>query len=270
MKISSAEFLDLHHPTDTNRWRLPIIERTTGGGGSLFGGVGLAAGVVALEQATKKPIVWATGQYLGITQQPAALDLEVTLPAVGRNVTQGRVVGHLSDMTPDQEIITVLGACGQRASVASGLWLIRPEAPAPEDCPLLERHREGASIHDHVEVRIARGMFGFSGAGEPSGNGGNILWIRMPNVQHDRGALAIIADYMPSALGNALGRTAHCTSIDNTIRYASAKDSSWVLCENHMDYVGEGFGYGSVNMWSEQGELLATASQTVIVRADPV
>ena len=30
--------------------------------------MGLAAGVVALEQATETPIVWATGQYLGITQ----------------------------------------------------------------------------------------------------------------------------------------------------------------------------------------------------------
>ena len=270
MKISSAEFLDLHHPVDTNRWRLPIIEKTTGGGGSLFGGVGLAAGVVALEQATSKPIVWATGQYLGITQQPAALDLEVTLPAVGRNVTQGRVVGLLADAAEPKEIITVLGACGQRPPTANGLWLTKPEVAAPEDCPLLQRDQQGPSIHQHVDVRIARGMFGFSGDGEPSGNGGNVLWIRMPKVHHDRGALAIIADYMPSALGNALGRIAYCTSIDNTIRYAHVDDSEWVLCENHMDYVGDGFGYGSVNMWSESGQLLATASQTVIVRLDPI
>jgi acyl-CoA thioesterase-2 len=157
MRISSAVFLDLQHPVDTNRWRLPIIERTTGGGGSLFGGVGLAAGAVALEQATQKPIVWATGQYLGITQQPAALDLEVPLPAVGRNVTQGRVVGHLSDTTPDQEIMTVLGACGKRDSVASGLWLKCPEAPAPEDCPLLERYHEGASSHASLNPNKVRG-----------------------------------------------------------------------------------------------------------------
>jgi acyl-CoA thioesterase-2 len=266
MKISSAQFLDLDHPIDTNRWRLPIIEKTTGGRGSLFGGVGLAAGVVALEQATNKPIVWATGQYLGITQQPSSLDLEVSLPAVGRNVTQGRVVGHLTGADSAKEIITILGACGQRASNAKGLWLKKPEVAPPEDCPLLEREQDGISIHNHVDVRIARGMFGFSGTGDPSGDGGNVLWIRMPRVHHDRGALAIIADYMPSALGNALGQIAYCTSIDNTIRYAHVTDSEWVLCENHMDYVGEGFGYGSVNMWSQDGSLLATASQTVIFR----
>ncbi|MDB9918450.1 hypothetical protein OAD22_11870, partial [Pseudomonadales bacterium] len=76
-KISCAEFLEMRHPVDTLQWRLPVVERTTGGRGSLFGGVGLAAGVVALEQATGKPIIWATGQYLSITQQPAVVDLEV-------------------------------------------------------------------------------------------------------------------------------------------------------------------------------------------------
>ena len=266
MKISSAEFLDMSHPLDTHKWQLPIVERTTGGGGSLFGGVGLAAGVIALEQATEKPIVWATGQYLGITQSPCALDLELHLPAIGRNVTQGRVVGYLEASEPRKEIITVLGACGERPQEAQGLWLKPPEVAGPQDCDTMERHQEQPSLHNHLEIRIARGMFGFSGAGTPSGDGSNALWIRMPNVEHDRGALAIIADYMPSALGNALGHAAYCTSIDNTIRYANRAESDWILCENHMDFVGDGFGYGSVNMWTENGVLLATASQTVIVR----
>ena len=188
------------------------------------------------------------------------------MPAVGRNVTQGRAVGYLADSDPRREIINILGACGSRTPVASGLWLKKPNVPKPEGCPLLERHHEQASLHDHVETRIARGMFGFSDTGEPSGDGGNMLWIRMPGVEHDRGALAIIADYMPSALGNALGQKAFYTSIDNTIRYANDVPSERILCDNHMDFVGDGFGYGSVNMWSDTGSLLATARQTVIVR----
>lgn len=181
-------------------------------------------------------------------------------------MTQGRVVAYLEDSEPRREIINILGACGSRPPVALGLWLKKPNVPKPEDCPLLERHHEQASLHDHVETRIARGMFGFSGTGEPSGDGGNMLWIRMPGVEHDRGALAIIADYMPSALGNALGQKAFYTSIDNTIRYANDVPSERILCDNHMDLVGDGFGYGSVNMWSDTGSLLATARQTVIVR----
>lgn len=261
-KISSAEFLEMSHPVASMKWRLPVVPRTTGGRGSLFGGVGLAAGVVALEQASGKPVVWATGQYLALTQQPVTLDLEVTLPAIGRNVIQGRVVGHLGD----QEIITVLGAAGERPDQISGIWCSMPDAPAPEDCDPLDRPREEATIHDHVEVRLARGMFGFSGHGVPSGDNRTQLWIRMPELHNDPGTLAIIADYMPSALGNAFGQVLSCTSIDNTIRIANRTDTDWILCDNHMEFVGNGFGYGHVNMWSEDGILMATASQSMIVR----
>lgn len=261
-RITTAEFLEMSHPVDTMKWRLPVVPKTTGGGGSLFGGAGLAAGIVALEQATGMPIRWATGQYLALTQQPVTLDLEVILPARGRHVTQGRAVGHLEQ----REIITVLGAAGTRPDIATGLWETMPEVPPPMECPQLKRENRDDTIHAHVEVRIARGMFGFSGDGTPSGGSGNKLWARMPKVQHDAGALAIIADYMPSALGDAIGRLISCTSLDNTIRIANHESSEWVLCDNRIAWAGEGFAYGHVNMWSEDGVFLATASQSMIVR----
>jgi len=262
MKSSSTEFLSMVHPVDTLRWALPVTAAQTGGRGSLFGGVGLAAGIVALEQATGKPVIWATGQYLSITQQPVTIDLEVVLPAVGRSVTQGRVVGHVGD----REIITVLGAAGSRRSDAEGCWAKFPKAPPPDECPEIPRSHDGATLHDEVDLRLARGSFGFSGFGKPTEDGRSLLWARMPRVEHDAGALAIIADYMPSALGNALGTIAHCTSLDNTIRFGQLQRSEWILCDNRMEYVGNGFGHGTVYLWSESGVLLATASQSMIVR----
>ena len=259
---SSSEFLSLEHPSESLHWTLPVTARMTGGRGSLFGGVGLAAGVVALQQATGKPVVWATGQYLAITQQPVDLELRVTLPAVGRNVTQGRVVGQLGE----REIITVLGALGRRSVPAAGTWVERPDAPRPRDCPLIDRDHPGETIHRHVEVRLARGMFGFSGEGAASGDGRSLLWARMPELVTDAGTLAIIADYMPSVLGDALGRIAFCTSLDNTIRYGRLVDTDWVLIDSRMEFVGDGFGYGTGHIWAEDGTLLATASQSLIVR----
>jgi acyl-CoA thioesterase II len=250
------------HPVDTLRWRLPVTEHHTGGRGSLFGGVGLAAGIVALEQATGKPVVWATGQYLSITQQPVTIDLEVVLPAVGRNVTQARVVGHVGE----REIITVMGAAGARPSEAEGCWLECPAAPDPLDCPEVPERHEGITLHEHVEVRLARGSFGFSGFGTPSPDGRSLFWARLRDIDHDAGGLAIIADYMPSVLGNALGTIAYCTSLDNTIRFGELTPTEWVLCDNRMEYVGNGFGYGSAHLWSDRGTLLATASQSMIVR----
>jgi len=261
-RLSTAEFLSLAHPVDTYRWEFKVDQAMTGGRGSLFGGVGLAEGIVALEQASGMPVIWATGQYLSITQQPVTIDLEVQLPARGRHVTQGRVVGHVGE----REIITVIGAAGERPPVADGCWVERPAAPPPEDCPTIDRTHEGPSIHDHVELRLARGCFGFTMFGEPTRDGRSLLWARMPHIRHDSAALGIIADYMPSALGNALGRIAHCTSLDNTIRFANRCDTEWVLCDNRMEFVGAGFGHGTVHMWSQDGVLLATGSQSLIVR----
>src|SRR5580698_9042287 len=178
---SCAEFLALTHPVDTHRWELKVDESMTGGRGSLFGGVGLAAGIVALEQATAKPVIWATGQYLSITQQPVTIDLEVQLPAEGRHVTQGRVVGHVGE----REIITVIGAVGERPPVATGSWVECPIAPPPEACPSIDRAQEGPSIHNHVELRLARGCFGFNMFGEPTQDGRSLLWARMPHNRHD-------------------------------------------------------------------------------------
>jgi len=259
---TSAEFLSLTHPVGTHRWELKVDESMTGGRGSLFGGVGLAAGISALEQATGKPVVWATGQYLAVTQQPVTIDLEVHLPAQGRHVTQGRVVGHVGE----REIITVIGAVGERPPVANGCWVECPTALPPLDCPAVDRDHDGDSLHKHVEIRLARGCFGFTMFGERTDDGRSLLWARMPEVEHDSAVLGIIADYMPSVLGNALGRVAHCTSLDNTIRIANRHSSEWVLCDNRMEFVGNGFGHGTVHMWSEDGVLLATGSQSLIVR----
>jgi acyl-CoA thioesterase len=262
MKQSCAEFLSLAHPLDTMRWQLQMTPALSGGRGSLFGGVGLAAGIVALERATAKPVIWATGQYLSITQPDAVIDLEVVLPAVGRNVIQGRVVGHVGD----REIITVFGAAGARPSTAEGCWVDFADPPPPDRCPLVPQRHESASVHEHIELRLARGSFGFSGFGTPSNDGRSLLWARMPGVEHDAGALAIIADYMPSVVGNALGRIMHCTSLDNTIRFGRLLPTEWVLCDNRMEYIGNGFGHGTVHLWSETGTLLATASQSMIIR----
>ena len=76
-KVFTTDFLEVSHPVATMKWELPVEPKTTGGRGSLFGSAGLAAGIVALERTTGKPIVWATGQYLSITQQPVTLDIEV-------------------------------------------------------------------------------------------------------------------------------------------------------------------------------------------------
>lgn len=264
---SSRDYLDLQ-PGDGEAgksWRLPLAPRYTGGRGSLFGGVGLAAGIDAMVRATDKPVIWATGHYLSLTQTGEVIDLDVQLPAVGRTVTQGRVVGHVDD----REVITVIGALGAKPHPVGGTWVDHPrDVPPPEDCDLIERPTdESDTLGRYTEIRLARGMFGFSGQGIANAESGrSLLWVRMIGMDQDAGALAIIADYGPSVLGNALGRTMYCTSLDNTIRYGTLVDTDWVLCDNRMEYVGDGFGYTTIHLWSQDRTLLATASQSMVVR----
>ena len=264
--ISTREFLAIERTGD-DRWRMPVETHTTGGRrGSLFGGVGLAAAIIALEEATGKPPVWATGQYVSTLEPPAVLDLDVSLPAQGRSITQGRVRGHLDD----REIITVLGANGSRREELAGAWERKPDAAPPAGSEPVVREFGHVSIHQHVDVRMARGMFSFTGTGTPSGDGRTLLWARMPEIGHDRAAVALMADYMASAVGNAFGRITYATSLDNTIRFATALDRSdhdpdtdWVLCENRVEFVGSRFANATCLIWSDGGALLATASQSM-------
>jgi len=267
---SSTDFLQLERHGDTDRWRLPLTPALGGGGGSLFGGAGLAAGIQAIESATGRPAVWATGQYIAQTQPGEVMDLEVTIPSRGYTVSQGRMVGHVGE----REIITVLAAVGERPELSRGIWAAPADVPSPDECEPLERtfgdDANAESMHHHGDIRVARGMFGFMEVGgTPSGDERTTIWSRMPGVRNDPGALAIMADYGPSALGNALGQQTNCTSLDNTIRFADSAhdDGDWVQLDNQIEFVGNGFAHGTTLIWSREGRLLAVASQSVIVRS---
>ena len=267
--LTTREFLGITK-SGAETWELPIRPHILGGrSGSLFGGAGLAAGVVALEEASQRPAVWGTCQFVATVAPPVSVQLHVDLPAVGGSVTQGRVQGDVDE----RPILTMIGSAGARRQRLAGSWQQRPTLPPPSESELVVRDGTNESIHRHVEARVARGMFGFVGTGTPSGDSTNWLRVRLPEVRHDAAALAIMADYLASAVGNAFSRLVHCSSLDNTIRYATpiTPDTAegWVLCENRIEFVGNGFANGTSLMTNEAGELLATASQSMIVSLPP-
>lgn len=264
---STAEFLGMEQHED-GHWTVPIRDRAVGGGrGSLFGGVGLAIGVAAMEVETGQPPVWATAQYIATMYNPSEMQLVVERPAVGRTVTQCRVDGTFTADDGVNSVITVLGATGRRPEKLRGEWEPFPDAVPPSRSLDPERDFDYPSLHDHVDVAMARGMFGFSGVGEPTGDNRSLVWVRLRGVRVDAAALAIIADYSPSVIGNAAGRITNLSSLDNTIRFADAgpDGTEWVLCDNRVEFIGNGFAHSSCLMWSEAGQLLATASQSMTI-----
>jgi len=82
----------------------------------------------------------------------------------------------------------------------------------------------------------------------------------------DATALGILGDFVPMAIGQALGLAAGGNSLDNTIRIVKLVPTKWVLLDIQIDAVARGFGHGRVNMFAEDGTLMATASQSCKAR----
>jgi acyl-CoA thioesterase len=266
--MSATDLFDLHATHNSHRWYLPVRRDVTvgpPGGKFLFGGVGLAAAITAMERTTGRPAVWATAQYLSYAMPPSIVDLDVVVPKAGKHVTQARVIGHVGDA----EIFTVNAALGARPMSMEGQWAVPPEAPPPQACELMPRFNKGEpDLHDRVELRVAKGRYGEArGDGVFSEDGHAVLWARAAEgVPITSGLLAIIADFVPSATGHALGRQAGANSLDNTIRIRCVKPTDWMLCDIRIHGVRAGFVHGRMHIFADDGALMATASQSGILR----
>ncbi|HYF45306.1 MAG TPA: acyl-CoA thioesterase, partial [Acidimicrobiales bacterium] len=185
-----------------------------------------------------------------------------TIGAEGRTVTQARAVGR----TSEAEILTVNAALGSRPFEAAGDWAEMPDVPRPEECDIRTHRFEHESVASRMEQRLALGRPLEDLDGTPS-DGNCALWARMPEVLDMSGAaLAILGDFVPFGIGQALGLPAGGNSLDNTIRVARLEPTDWVLLDIRIHAVHDGFGHGAVLLWSESGRLLAVASQSTIVR----
>jgi acyl-CoA thioesterase len=233
------------------------------GTGALFGGCGLGASIEVMEQVTGRPCVWATAQYLSYAMPPATLELDVFEVVRGHQISQARVIAHVGD----EEILTVVAALGERTLPFDGQWAVRPDVPSPDECPprVMMAHHEG-TISDRLDMRLANARSFDELTGE-QGSGNSALWVRMPEVlEMSASSLAIIGDYVPFGIGQALGQRAGGNSLDNTLRVAARVPTDWVLADIRVHAVHDGFGHGLVHLWGEDGTLLATASQSTIVR----
>lgn len=233
----------------------------------LFGGAGMAAGLAAIEAATGRATVWAAAQYLSYARPGTLLDLDVVVPVNGKYTSQARVTARAGD----QEILTVNAALGDRPGFPEAQWATMPEVPGPDDCPAMAYNwtRRDDDINGAFHQRVAAGRFGDArGAGGPSPDGSARLWVapRDPATAVDRIMLAVMADFLPSGVGNALGTSAGGNSLDNTIRFARVVPTRWVLADIRIHVAAQGFVHGRVHLFAPGGELLATASQSMILR----
>jgi acyl-CoA thioesterase II len=244
-------------------WSFEVTERVVTPGNFLFGGCGLASALVALEEASARPTIWATAQYLSYAPLGSTVTVKTDLAVVGGHVTQARATTYAEG----REILTVNGAFGSAELTAPTPWVTMPDVPSPEACPerVMPEHFN-RSIFNHLDSRIAIGRPFDQSDGTP-GSPVSALWSRVPgHFDISAATLAIFGDYVAGGLAQPLGFPVMGRSLDNTIRIVRLEPTDWVLTEIHMHALSGGFAQGTAFMWSESGSLLATASQSIAAR----
>jgi acyl-CoA thioesterase II len=263
--MDAREWLGLEPTHNPMRWMLPVTPGISAGGQFLFGGCALGAAIAAMEGVTGRPVIWATAQYLSYARPPSVLDVDVTVAVDGRHIAQARATGHVADT----EILTVNAALGAREFDRTGSWVERPEVPDPDDCPERGLRFPGTeSVMNRLDVRLASANEWQDIEGNPVEGGRTALWARMPDMLDlsSGAALAILGDYVPFGISQALGVWGGGNSLDNTLRVYRLVPTEWVLLDIRIQAVARGFGHGVVHQWAQDGTLLATASQSTIVR----
>ena len=206
----------------------------------LMGGVGLGSAIHALEQATERPLLWATAQYLSFAPPDATVDIDVHIPVAGKTVTQARVVSHVGE----KEILTVNAALGARDGADDRQYLPMPQVPAPEDCPIHEPHYQtGDDLHSRLERRRV--------VDSPTDHEGHArVWIRTLEEEPITAALlAIFADFLPGSTPVTQGSS----SLDNTLRVRALRPSRWCLLDSRIQGLASGFFHGELSIFAEDG-----------------
>lgn len=230
----------------------------------MFGGVGLAASVSALEAFCQRPLIWSAAQYVSYARPDQTLDVRIEEIAKGRHTTQAAV----AVMAGEREVLRAMASLGARPMELMRQWAVMPNVPPPDECPQSSHWRGSQEgLHSRLEVRVAKGRYGLDrkGAAEPDGR--LVIWARpRGGVKIDASVLAVLGDLVPSGIGNALGMNAGGNSLDNTLRIVRAVETDWVLLDIAMHAIESGFAHGDAKLFARSGELLALGSQSLIVR----
>lgn len=229
--------------------------------GRLYGGTAVAAAVALAEQASERRALWVTVQFVsGTATVGDRIECETEILAAGRRTSQLRVTGRRAGDT----LFVALGATATlKERAVTGVFETPPEVDPPDDCePFrfpIPRHLQAiadAGIERRMEIRVARRP-------APGTAGGQLLfWARVRDHSATPAVLGYLADMVPMSVVHASGHMGGGTSLDNTLRLGLPSETDWVLLQLDPHLALGGYGHGTAHLWSPDGALLATASQT--------
>jgi acyl-CoA thioesterase len=228
--------------------------------GQLFGGTGLSLCLALFEATTGRDVLWTTVQFAGPAGVGETIECRVEVLAEGRHTSQLRLTGVVGERL-------VLVALGATSAASSGGFAARfgtmPEVSAPEDSPPF-----GLAFSPSSTERKGGGPFAVAEYRQAQAGPGSAVWARMRDARQSRVTFGYLADFVPTAVLGAAGKTGGGTSLDNSIRFgpAPAEGTDWVLVDYDPYFASSGYVHGAARLWSVDGTLLAVASQTAVAR----
>jgi len=262
----------LPHPSDLELFGLIVAEDGGAGrfelrgglvrhDGALYGGTGLAVSVVAMEAATQRDVLWCSTQFVSQPFKGDIVSWEVERLAVGKRAAQLLVRATANEQTA----FVAIGSTGIASEDGlTGQYVPMPTVSAPAESAArmsnLPVEPNADSWTKHIEIRQAE----LRGEHPPTA----AFWAK----RRDEGpltpaVLAFIADMVPVAVARAAGKMGAGSSLDNSMRFhGGVADTEWVLIELLGELAHGGFGHGSLRVWTAEGELIATGSQTASMR----
>jgi acyl-CoA thioesterase-2 len=224
----------------------------------LFGGASFGAVVEALEHAAGKPLLGTSIQFLERGKIDTTLRITTRLLAEGKSVAQAQAEARAGDSLIVSASAT-LGGIGPGAATTARF----PDVPKPDGLPVRKYLRAApGSITETQDIRFV-GVDGHRVR----------LWSRLARGDGplSAGILALLSDQVSGATGFVMGIEKWWgLTLEGTLRIAAdfgnRAATDWVLLDIRFDALTEVFGHGAIEMWAEDGTLLAVAAQSVRTR----
>lgn len=268
---SDVKFLDLETIDEAGRFAFSVEDHLARLDGRLYGGTAIAVSMVSAELVTGRDTVWMTTQFVATAPANERILVHAEVLAGGRRANQVRVTG--ADAA-GATMFASLGATGIRAEGLEGVFEARPRVSAPEGSPRVENLFEAvvrnAGYDEVPPMPEESGFLRVIEFREPTveshpdpGPGRLCVWVRRRDRMPVTAAMvAFMADMVPLSVAHAAGIVGGGISLDNSIRVGSFTETEWVLLDLRPHMVSGSYGHGAVHVWSEDGKLLATASQS--------
>jgi acyl-CoA thioesterase len=235
-----------------------LLERSWWSWAGPHGGLLASLAVAAAEHhGDGLPVRELSAQFLAPPAE-GAVELETRwLRQGGSSGVLGVTLGTGSTLALAATVLTGRSRPG-RASAA----VAAPAVPGPDDCPPVELPVDLVPFLQHLDFRPANDTALLGGAAQAEFVG----WLRLRDGSvSDAQALTLLVDALPPALYAVLTSPVPVPSVALSVQYTdptSAPISGWVLGRITTRSAGGGWCVDDSDLWSPDGQLLASARQT--------